>query len=167
LTVNSLANHDKKAIPFAHPELNVFVEWKYIKETRGPKVSEGCCLLLYVEHLFFSQSWWILFFLFETTRARSNRVEKMQAGHFYYKNNYKNQTWNKNSKFWLLVSFWPLYILKSHKKLVSIIYKDNFLRNKKNKIHQDWEKNRCSTYNKRQHPCVLFFFSIKFHFYLS
>ena len=37
---------------------------------------------------------WPIFYPFisETTRARSNRVEKMQAGHFYYKNNYKNQT---------------------------------------------------------------------------
>jgi hypothetical protein len=91
----------------------------------------------------------------------------MQTGHFYYKNNYKTQTWNKNSKFWLLVSFWPLYILKSHKKLVSIIYKDNFLRNKKNKIHQDWEKNRCSTYNKRQHPSDTFGPLVSFMYFHS
>jgi hypothetical protein len=67
----------------------------------------------------------------------------------------------------LLVSFWPLYILKSHKKLVSIIYKDNFLRNKKNKIHQDWEKNRCSTYNKRQHPSDTFGPLVSFMYFHS
>ena len=47
----------------------------------------------------------------ETTRAtgKSNLVEKMQARNYIKE---KNQTLNKNSKFWVLAPFWSTYILE-------------------------------------------------------
>ena len=48
---------------------------------------------------------------------------------------YQNQTSIKNYKFWVLASFWPLYILeKSHKISVDILQKENSIRKINKKI---------------------------------
>jgi len=75
-------------------------------------------------------------FILGIIRARSNLFEKWKqeiSYGIYRKKSYQDQTENKISKFWMLISLY-LRHAKSNTKYVGILHKENFIRSIKKKI---------------------------------
>jgi len=93
---------------------------------------------------------YLILFISETTRVRSNEIGKKHTGRKCHKESTeKNQTWNKNSNFLVLAPFWSTYILETIiaiTKYVSTLCKDYFIRNIEKKNNRDWLKNKHPTY---------------------